>query len=69
MFIDLDNIEEREPVPGFRGRFVHTENMTIAYWSVQAGAKLPEHSHTQEQTATVIEGEFRLTIDGLLLRM
>ena len=61
---ELDGIEEREPMPGFRGRFIHSAAMTFAYWSIDDGATLPEHSHPQEQVAHGLEGEFELTVDG-----
>ena len=64
IFQDLNDIQEREIVPGYRARFVHTEKMTLAYWEVDAGAALPEHSHPHEQIANVLEGEFELTVDG-----
>ena len=62
--IDLDSIEEREIVPGYHARFIHSEKMTLAYWRVEAGASLPAHSHMHEQVANVLEGEFELTLDG-----
>ncbi|MEJ2413148.1 MAG: cupin domain-containing protein [Anaerolineales bacterium] len=63
-FINLAEMDAREIVPGYQARFLHGENMTLAYWEVEAGAELPEHSHPQEQIANVLEGEFELTIDG-----
>ena len=63
-FQNLDGIKEREIVPGYRARFIHSENMTLAYWEVEAGASLPEHSHPHEQIANVLEGEFELTVAG-----
>jgi len=63
-FINLAEMDAREIVPGYQARFLHGENMTLAYWEVEAGAALPEHSHPQEQIANVLEGEFELTIDG-----
>ena len=63
-FITLDEIEQREPFPGFRVRFVHSANMTLAYWEIQADAVLPEHSHPHEQVANVLDGLFELTISG-----
>ena len=63
-FVDLQQIESRELIPGFDVRFVHTESMTFAHWIVKAGAMLPEHFHEHEQVAHVLEGEFELTIDG-----
>jgi len=64
LFLNLQDLEEREPIPGFRGRFVHSENMTFAHWDIAAGAPLPEHSHAPEQVTIVIEGELRLTVNG-----
>jgi quercetin dioxygenase-like cupin family protein len=63
--IDLNKIEEKEIVPGCFVRFVHSENITIAYWNVKAGASLPAHSHPHEQICTVFEGEFELTVDNM----
>ncbi len=63
-FIDLSKIPSREIVPGYQARFVHAEQMTLAYWDVEPGAELPEHSHPQDQIANVLEGEFELTVDG-----
>ena len=64
VYLDLKNIEEREIVPGYRAKFVHSENMTLAYWDVDPGAELPEHSHPHQQIANVLEGKFELTVDG-----
>jgi len=63
-FIDLDQLAEREIVPGYWARFVHAAHMTLAFWEVEPGAKLPEHAHPQDQIANVLEGEFELTVDG-----
>jgi len=63
-FLHLDGITEKEPVPGFRGRFVHSGSMTLGFWNVAAGAVMPEHAHPHEQMFTLLEGEFELTISG-----
>jgi len=47
--INLNSIDEKEIVPGYFVRFVHSENMTIAYWNIKAGSSLPSHSHPNEQ--------------------
>jgi len=62
--IDLNNTDEKEIVPGYFARFVHSENMTIAYWNIKAGSSLPAHSHSHEQISSMIKGEFELTVDG-----
>ncbi|MGB2963966.1 MAG: cupin domain-containing protein [Anaerolineales bacterium] len=63
-YLKLKDLKEREIVPGYRAVFVHSENMTLAYWDVDPGASLPEHSHPHEQIANVLEGQFELTVDG-----
>ncbi len=62
-FLELKSITEKEIVPGYRARFVHGDNLTLAYWDVDPGAELPEHSHPHEQVANVLEGKFELTVD------
>ncbi|RKQ51126.1 Cupin domain-containing protein [Roseivirga pacifica] len=64
-FVELSALEQRELIPGFKGRFIHTEKITIAYWNIAAGSILPEHSHQHEQVAAqVISGEFEMTLEG-----
>jgi quercetin dioxygenase-like cupin family protein len=60
----LEDLEPREIVPGYVARFVHTDNMTFAYWTIEAGASLPSHQHPHEQVANLLEGEFELTLEG-----
>ena len=62
--VNLNEIEEREVIKGFRGKFIHSENMTHAYWTIEKGADFPEHAHRHEQIATILEGEFELTVEG-----
>jgi quercetin dioxygenase-like cupin family protein len=62
MVYELSDIAERELIPGFDVRFVHTERMTFAYWTVREGAELPHHSHPHEQVCQLQEGRFELTI-------
>ncbi|MFX0090168.1 MAG: cupin domain-containing protein [Candidatus Hodarchaeota archaeon] len=63
-YINLSQVEEKEIVPGFKGKFVHSKNMTFAYWTIKAGSTLPDHKHPHEQVANLITGTFELTIDG-----
>ena len=60
----LDDLPEKEIVPGFHARFVHSENMTLAYWRIEAGAALPQHAHPHEQVLNLLEGEFEATVAG-----
>ncbi|GAB4246761.1 MAG: cupin domain-containing protein [Ekhidna sp.] len=68
-FVQLSAIKPKEIIPGYTVRFVHTGNMTFAYWDVKAGSPLPEHSHHHEQVANVLDGEYELTIDGETKRL
>jgi quercetin dioxygenase-like cupin family protein len=60
----LDALDRSEELPGYLGAFTHGENLSVAHWSVAAGAEFPEHSHPHEQVSIVTEGEFELTLDG-----
>lgn len=62
--IDLKNVPAKEIIPGYHVKFVHTENMTFAYWNIKAGAALPEHAHVNEQVSNLTEGEFEMTVEG-----
>ncbi|MFK5890459.1 MAG: cupin domain-containing protein [Flavobacteriaceae bacterium] len=63
-FTDLNQLELHEIVKGFKGRFVHSKNMTVSFWQIDKGAILPEHSHPEEQISIVTKGQLKLTIAG-----
>ena len=63
-FKDLSQLEERNVIPGFKGKFVHSEYMTLAYWDTEKDAILPLHSHSHEEVANVLEGKMEMTIEG-----
>ena len=65
MIQDISNIAQKEIIKGFNGRFFHTNSFTIAFWEIEAGAILPEHSHIHEQSTQVIEGKLEMLIDGV----
>jgi hypothetical protein len=50
--------------PGFWGRFVHGDQMTVAFWRVKAGSSVPLHHHVNEQIMHILEGRFEFTLDG-----
>jgi quercetin dioxygenase-like cupin family protein len=68
-FIDLSDVDEKEIIPGFRGRIVHSRHMTFVLWNIASGSSLPEHFHPSEQITTVIQGTFEMTIDGEMQTM
>lgn len=61
---ELMQITPREIFPGFHGRFIHSANMTFAYWEVEKDSLVPVHSHIHEQVVNMLEGEIELTSDG-----
>ena len=60
----INDVEERELIPGSRVQFVHSQRMTVAYWQFQPDIDVPEHSHPHDQITNIIEGAFELTVDG-----
>lgn len=60
--IDVSTIQQKEIVKGYKARFIHTKTTTLAFWEVEKGAVMPQHSHIHEQISQVIEGKFELTI-------
>ncbi len=64
MFLKLKDIPVKEILPGFHGKFVHSEKFTTTFWEIEAGALLPEHQHFHEQTSQVVEGELEFTLEG-----
>jgi quercetin dioxygenase-like cupin family protein len=63
-FIDTREIQTREPLPGWEGRYFHSQSMTFGYYRVAAGASIHEHFHPNEEVWHVIEGELEVTIAG-----
>ena len=45
MINKLDNVVSNEIIPGFFGKFFHGKQMTIAFWKVKKGSKIPENNH------------------------
>ena len=62
-FVDLKDIHQTEPINGFKVKFAHSDNLTLAFWEIKANSILPDHSHVHEQMSIVTKGEFELTIN------
>jgi len=63
-WFDLNEMPERTIIPGYHARFVHGDVMTLAFWRVDAGSAIPEHSHPHEQIMSLLEGRFEFAMDG-----
>ena len=64
-FIDTSSLKVIERLPGWRGRYFHSDSMTFAHYEFDRGASIHEHFHPEEEVYEVIEGELELTIDGV----
>ena len=65
MDFKLAEIETKEIIPGFHGKLIHAQNMSLAFWEVKKGAEVPEHTHMNEQVMQVLEGQFEFTLNGI----
>jgi len=63
-FVELNGLFSKEIIKGYTARSIHTGTMTFMYWTVEAGAVMPMHTHLHEQVAHVLKGKFELTVDG-----
>ena len=63
--VDIATLPVSERLPGWYGRYIHTQNMTFAHYDFVRGASIHEHFHPQEEVYEVIEGELELTVDGV----
>lgn len=62
--VNINSLPEKERLPGWRGRYFHTANMTFAHYEFVKVATIHEHWHPEEEVYEVIEGELELTIEG-----
>lgn len=63
--VDTSQLKVTERLPGWKGRYFHSQNMTFAHYEFARGASIHEHFHPQEEVYEVIEGELELTIEGV----
>ena len=61
---DWNSMPAEQLNPQIVRRVVHTENLTIARLQIAKDAVVPEHSHVNEQVATVERGALRFHIAG-----
>lgn len=64
-FVDISALRVVERLPGWRGRYFDSANMTFAHYEFAAGASIHEHFHPQEEVYHVIEGQLEVTIEGV----
>jgi Cupin domain len=64
-FVDTSSLPVIERLPGWKGRYFHSPNMTFAHYDFTRGSSIHEHYHAEEEVYEVIEGELEVTIDGV----
>jgi quercetin dioxygenase-like cupin family protein len=62
---DYVTLPERTLCPGYRGRYIHSDQVTQGWIDIDADAPLPTHSHPNEQWTTLLSGSFELTVNGV----
>ena len=63
-FLDTAGLPVIERLPGWYGRYFHSQNMTFAHYEFKRGSSIHEHFHPEEEVYEVVEGEIEVTIDG-----
>lgn len=61
-FINIDDFEAQEVVPGCRLRTPYGENLMLSYLEMDEDAEIPMHDHPHEQGGMLIRGQMELTI-------
>jgi quercetin dioxygenase-like cupin family protein len=64
-FVNTTMLPVIERLPGWKGRYFHSVNMTFAHYDFTRGSTIHEHFHAEEEVYEVIEGELEVTIDGV----
>ena len=61
----MSEVIEIEPVPGWKGRVEHGQQMTVTSYEIASGApEVHEHQHPEEEAWLVIEGQLVVWVDG-----
>ncbi len=63
-FIDTRELKTIERLPGWKGRYFDSNNMTFGHYVFESGATIHEHSHLNEEVWNVVEGQLEVTIGG-----
>lgn len=61
-FINIQDFQPIEPVPGCRMRTPFGQHLMLSYLEMDEGAVVPMHSHPHEQGGMLLKGKLELTI-------
>ena len=62
--LDTHELKTIERLPGWKGKYFDSENMTFGHYVFDAGSTIHEHSHRQEEVWNVVEGQLEVRIGG-----
>ena len=57
--VDISRLPEIERLPGWRGRFFHSQHMTVAHYNFTQGARIHEHHHPRRRSTTSSKASWR----------
>jgi len=63
-YIDFNSKKKVDIWPGINGSLFHSDQLTFGHFTIEKGAKLPEHHHHHEQWTHLIQGQLEFDIDG-----
>ncbi len=63
-YFDMDSVPAKQLLEGARLRTVYGEKIMMAFFDLEPGATVPQHSHPHEQMGYVIFGEVAFDIGG-----
>lgn len=63
-FINYNTLPHVKLMDNIHGAFIHSDQLSVGYITLEAGAQLPQHAHVHEQWSHVIEGELEFVLDG-----
>lgn len=63
-FTSVNDIPEKELVPGIYARLVHMKGLSVARVRIEKEAVLPEHAHVHEQVTNILSGQLEMTVGG-----
>jgi quercetin dioxygenase-like cupin family protein len=62
-FLPSEKMPTAEPLPGWKGRFWRSKQMSFAHHTITGGSTIHEHHHPNEEVWTVMSGELEVTIE------
>ncbi len=62
-FIELNKLQVKDSLPGATASYFETNNFTVAYTEMKAGAIVPIHEHPNEAVDIILDGILEMQVD------